>query len=139
MHIICASGGTAQINCNELCLTLLQKGVTLEALDAFQRQLLADQKIVRKLPLRLFQDRVVNAHGHHMKLFAGECLTVVTVLATFARGSLDVECPHRRCIQVLSDLCDLLTAGDDAVPKTTQLATLLWQHHSLMLNTYGEA
>jgi hypothetical protein len=85
MHCLVASGGAGQYAVNGFCLHVRQHGVSLEDLDKFASTLRGgNRKFSAPLKKTWFQDRVVTdtpSQAHHVKGFAGECLTAVAVLS----------------------------------------------------------
>ena len=143
MHIVAASGGTAQYSiacfCRELHNSRDAHGVSLQQLDEFQ--CVAHDGVQNHTLLKnFFQKRVSLKEGTHLKAFASECLTALSVLAVFCRMVLK---PKRilsdQCdmILILNDICDILTSGDLAVAQADVLARKIGQHHQAMLRLYG--
>eukprot|EP00959_Pyramimonas_sp_CCMP1952_P412512 8644358-Pyramimonas_sp.AAC.1 len=83
MHIICASGGIGQFHINALAHVLVDCHITtLEKLDEFSQEVMScNTSRHQKLPKTFFQDRVQDSRQGHLKAFAAETITAITVVS----------------------------------------------------------
>ena len=142
MHCTVASSGVSQFEANSFAHACVSKGVPLERLDEFSSRVEWPSGRERGLPKNFFAKRV-RKEGDHIKAFAAEVLTAVTVLMWFFRlvlqpaGLLE---EHGQCLELLHCMHDILFGmGDEAVSFADLLESVIIVHHRLFLNLYGKA
>ena len=80
MHCLLASSGVSQYECKAFVLACIAEGITAEELDAFQAKVVWPKKSRQNLPPKFFRSRVVHKPDKHIRAFAGETLSAITVL-----------------------------------------------------------
>ena len=138
-HILLASGGTAQFQCNEFIRNLLKHKITLADLDSF----VATVHFPRghtNLPRNFFAKRYRKGPGKHLKGFAGEMISVISVLGHFADAALK---PHNRmrrhthALDLLRLICNICNDGDRALDRVDILERTLVEHHVMYDRLYA--
>ena len=124
-HNLVSSGGVAQYVCNEMARQVVDSGIaSLQQIDLFARTITfpIDQPSLGK---NFFQDRVKLEAGKHMKAFASETLTTVSVLGLFADevlGPANALGPYVELLSHMRTVIDLLKLGDEvAMPSRLDL------------------
>jgi hypothetical protein len=141
MHCLLASSGVSQYEVNGFCHACVSIGVAPEMLDEFSNRVVWPKGRRMELPKLFFQKRMAKAGGH-IRAFAAEVLSAVTVLVWFFKLVLQPKkrlTDHGHCIQLLAAIhCILFSLGDKAVPLADLLDSLMIVHHHLYLKIYGE-
>jgi hypothetical protein len=131
MHNLCASGGVAQYQVNQFCLAVVASGLTLEMLDDFQ-QACRRPRSQTHLRKSFFKDRVVHSNTSHIKAFAGEILTVISVLRLFSDlvlAPIGAMAAHVSLLRLMSQMLEILLLGDGAVAHARLLQRISLQYH----------
>ena len=143
MHIMFASGGVAAIICNCFCMNFVRSGGTLEQLDLFAQRFRGSSAAFRPLREKFFRERVNTEKPTEgprpMKVFAGECITAVMILAYYCATVLDADGRLRedsmimRCLAVISEI---LVSGDKALTVTRELSRMFVNLHKMLIRFY---
>ena len=137
-HAYFASGGLAQYQCNQLVRNVKRLGWTLEDLDEFA-QSIKPPRSTDKLRKRFFQTRIRLRDGKKLKAFAGETLSVISVLGYFCDAILKPRRTlesHTRCFDLLRLLTDIILLGDRALEKGDLLQRTQCEHMKLFSRLY---
>ena len=140
MHGLVASGGVAQLEVNGFCHAIVHAGISLESIDQFHAQVLWPCASRRDLSPQFFQKRVAEEPSGHIKAFAAETLSAVTVLAAFAvmvlqpAGSLPVHCTS---MLLLATILDCFGFEAVALAHLDFLDDNVQRHHLLVVEVYG--
>ena len=140
MHNLCASGGVLQYHINAFCIAVVNMGdveeqMTLAHLDEFQRRVKLPSSH-SKLDKSYFQDRTSTNPEAHIKGFAGEVLSIVTILQLFCTivlvpvGGLP---QHVSLMQQAFEIVQLLRMGDAVVGHVDRLREVCLQYHTAFL------
>lgn len=143
-HSLYASGGNGAYEVNGFVhaianLEQFKDKKCLEILDSFAQGVRWPVK--QRLNPNFFQERVRNS-DHPIKAFAVECMAAITVLDLFATMVLDKAglLPlHCKCMHLLSEITDLLSAGDRIVPHSDKLEMRIEERRALFVEIYGLA
>ena len=134
-HCLYASGGIAQYAVNQLVLGIIQTtSTTLDDLDNFQSQMIFFKG---KLTKTFFRDRVCIGIDRHMKCFASECMTALTVMSMFVHlvlgssGKLVKECA---CFILLEKMCFYIRKA--TVEYATLAIDACRQHQKAFIELY---
>ena len=138
MHIWCASGGLAQYELNGLVLLLVSHGLELLLLDAWVEKVRMPKGLTR-LPKNYFKQRIVHTEGRHIRAFASEVLSAVTLLGFFldvvVKGDASPDLSlSLQCFDLLRIILAILQRGDPKNIPTLQ--TAMQAHHELYLKLY---
>ena len=112
MHILVASGGVLQYECNEFIRALLTVGVELKDLDNFAAAMHWPEHM-QVLPTNFFTKRFVAKPASHIHAYASETLSALEVLVVFAALVL---CPssrlqeHLACLLLAVEIVDVLVS-----------------------------
>ena len=139
MHILVASGGVLQYECNEYVKVLKGQGVQPEQLDAFAVHVCFPKKIT-KLPKKFFQERVNWEDNSILKSFAGEILVVVPTLVFFNEivlKPLGILQDHRESLQLAADILDILSLGVESLQFQRELKRKITRHNDLFAQLYS--
>ena len=137
MHILVASGGVFQYECNEFLRALTREGVSLQDLDAFASKVQWPGER-GKLPQGFFSKRFVAKTGSHMHAFASEMMSVADVLALFVPLVLlptSTLPEHCACLLLIIEIIDVL-ASEQASRHSERLKRLMLAHHALYRTLY---
>ena len=140
MHGLVASGGVAQLEVNGFCHAIVHAGISLESIDQIHAQVSWPCASRRDLPPKFFQKRVAEEPSGHIKAFAAETLSAVTVLAAFAvmvlqpAGSLPVHCTS---MLLLATILDCFVFEAVALAHLDSLDDNVQRHHLLVVEVYG--
>ena len=137
-HAYFASGGLAQYQCNQLVRQIIRCGWSLGELDEFA-QTITLPKSAAKLPKRFFQRRIRLRDGKKFKAFAGETLSVISLLGYFCDAILKPKGAlhsHTRCFDLLRLLTDIILLGDRALEKGDLLQRTQCEHMRLFSELY---
>jgi hypothetical protein len=132
MHCLVASGGVAQYECNQFCRALTEAGISLMQVDEFAGQTILPSSWSR-LPKTFFRDRIVDHPGKHMKAFASEVITAVSILGLFVDTvlrPLGALAQNIVCFDYMRSIVAVLKSGDDACKLVGELRRLLQLHHT---------
>ena len=88
MHSVYASGGLAQIVCNDFMLVVLREGIPLASLQSFCEQVALPSGLRLRLGL---EERLRREAPWHMRAFASEMLDVIVCLNVFSSMVLEPE------------------------------------------------
>lgn len=138
-HCVCSSGGVGQYECNGLIFALKARRVTTAMLDDFAATVKTPKRWPR-LSKKFFQERFRDKACMHLKAFASETLTAITVLGLFLdavvkpTGNL-VE--FTRSFDKLRELVDLLKTNDKVVERIAYLKRVVIEHHEQYMAAYG--
>ena len=140
MHILVASGGVCQYECNEYVKVLKEQGILPGQLDAFATQVTFPKKHQR-LPKKFFQERVNWEDNTVLKAFAGETLLVVDTLVLSNRIVLEplgVLQDHRECLELVASILGILSGGTAAHQFQHELKQKIARHNKLFDKLYSE-
>lgn len=140
MHILVASGGVCQYECNEYVKVLKGQGVLPAQLDAFAAQVFFPKKY-QQLPKKFFEERVNWEDNTVLKAFAGETLLVVDTLVLFNEivlKPLGILQDHRESLELASDILGILSLGAAANQFQRELKRKIARHNELFEQLYSE-
>ena len=132
MHNLCASGGVVQYHINNFCIALVEAGMSLAHLDEFQ-QTVQLPKSHTKLSKSFFRDRTSTNPAAHIKAFAGEVLSIMTILQLFVALVLNPIGAIRRHASLVvrgGEVLEILRIGDGAVRHVDRLRDLCLRYHT---------
>ena len=137
-HNLYASGGIFQYSINQVVLDMLDAGYSCDDIERIQTHVVEHAGATR-LRATFFEDRVVRDRGAHIKAFASEVMSAITVvdfvLDTLAEPTLRKQ---RRLFALMREITDLLNAGDSAVAHAAYIDELLSEHNRLFLRMYPQ-
>ena len=139
MHILVASGGVLQYECNEYVKVLKGEGILPEQLDAFAVHVCFPKKF-QKLPKKFFQERVNWEDNSVLRAFAGEILMVVPTLVFFNEivlKRLGILQDHRESLQLAADILDILFCGVESLQFQRELKRKIARHNDLFAQLYS--
>ncbi len=128
----------AQHEVNQLVLAATTAGITLDRLDDFSATITWPHAASR-LSRTFFRDRVVSGNSSHIKAFAAETLTSVTILGQFCDSVLKPTgalAEHTRCFDYLRVMLDILSRG--LTNKMDTLRRAIRKHHEASIVLYPE-
>lgn len=137
MHVLVASGGVFQYECNEFLRALACVGVSLQDVDAFACAVQWPGER-NKLPRGFFAKRFVSKAGSHMHAFASEMMSVADVLVLFVDLVLQPASTlpqHCACFLLAVEILDVL-ASEQAHRQSERLRRLTRAHHTLYRTLY---
>ena len=140
MHGLVAAGGVAQLEVNGFCHAIVDAGISLESIDQFHAQVSWPCASRHNLPPQFFQTCAAEEPSGHIKAFAAETLSAVTVLAAFAvmvlqpAGSLPVHCTS---MLLLATILDCFGFEAVALAHLDFLGDNVQRHHLLVVEVYG--
>ena len=140
MHVLVASGGVAQYECNELLKIIKGQGISLQQVDLFASQLVLPKRY-NKLPKTFFQDRVNFDDNTCLRCFAADMLVCIQTLVLFndiVLEPLGILTEHRQCFQWLADIVDILTQGPWALEFLPELSVTIAKHNDLYFKLYPD-
>lgn len=140
MHILIASGGVAQYECNELLKMVKGQGISLEQVDVFASKVVFPKRHAN-LSKKFFQERVNFDDNTCLRCFAGELLSALPILVLFSDIILEplgLLPEHRQCLQFLADILDILTQGPRALQLLPELASAIAGHNDLYFKLYPD-
>ena len=92
-----------------------------------------------RFPPKFFQTRIVDSEGAHCKAFAGEVMTVLSLLVLFSEYVLEPENilgEHVRCLKMASEIADwLILAPEEAVVQHLDTIAALWDSYQDLART----
>ena len=139
-HNLVSSGGVGQYVCNALVGQIVNIGVaSLEELDAFLATVTFPKDVSRHSKT-FFRDRTNLQSGTHVKAFASETLSLVTVLGLFTdQTRMPSIQPYVDMLRSLRYILDLIRLGDQLLPRVDVFELELVKLHELMLATIPDA
>ena len=138
-HNLFASGGVFQYGVNQVVRDMLAINVGFDHIERIQANI--SSKMIKSLRRTYFRDRIVNKKAKHIKSFASELMSAITVLAFVADLVLSPanKLPRqRRLIELMLDITTLLNMGDAAVKFASELDAWLAEHNKLFLELYPQ-
>jgi hypothetical protein len=145
MHTLVSSGGVAQYELNQFLRRIVRlahrsrRSAMFATLDDFKKAIKFPAR-EPKVPLKL-ESRVVDKDSAHVKMFAGECLHFVFVIAAYTALHLMPEGllpDEAQCFLLLSRILSILRSGPKAVARIPLLRRLVSDHHELFLRLYPQ-
>ncbi len=138
MHSLWASGGVAQYELNQFIVAVVDVGVSWEQLQTWL-DLFVFPPGRQHLKSFKLSDRVVAGPDSHLRGFAGEVLSLVTVFAQFGLMCLQPRgllLPNVRSLCLLARLRDYFQAGEQSWLDPTQAREVNREHHQLFVQLY---
>ncbi len=146
MHVVFASGGVAQYECNQFLQAVRSHGIPLDMVCKFKDQFVfgPGRHTLRAMKLN---ERIAEGEDKHLRAFAQEVTHLVVVLAVFGNMVLvpkGVMERHCRCIQLLREFVQGLQCGaGEAGPAAVELAhsrlvMINKEHHEIFLDLYPQ-
>ena len=138
-HNLFASGGVFQYGVNQVVRDMLAINVGFDHIERIQANI--SSKMIKSLRRTYFRDRIVKKKAKHIKSFASELMSAITVLAFVADLVLSPanKLPRqRRLIELMLDITTLLNMGDAAVKFASELDAWLAEHNKLFLELYPQ-
>ncbi len=137
MHCLWASGGVAQLECNQFILAVGRLGLPLQMLQDFMHRF----RFPGRHHLRnfLLEDRIVQGADSHMKAFASETLCIISVLAMFGLMVLEPQgqlLDHVRCMCHLATLRDYFMSHGNSRLDPSGARRINGEHHRMFVNLY---
>jgi hypothetical protein len=138
MHGYVASGGIAQYELNQIVRVIVAENVALEEIDSWITQIQLPRGMC-KLKRCFFATRIVDRPDAHIKAFAAEVLTAVTLLGFFldaivAPMKLAILQPYIDCFVMLRIIFTILQRAD--IQDLELLKDATQTHHSLYMELY---
>jgi len=140
MHVL-VSGGVCCDELKYLLSACVERGITLQQIDAFISaiQLPGRQGRVHEHLL----ERRFNTPGEDgkLRLFAGEMLVLMPLVRHFCRAVLEpaaVLREQRRSFYLLCDILELLNSKDNVLAHIGRLQSLIEEHHQVFAELYGD-
>lgn len=138
MHIFLAHGGLAQYEVNGAVLALTAHGVQLSDLDAWVTAVQKPRGFTR-LPKNFFQKRIVARDGAHIRAFASEMLSAISLLGFFMDVVMKNDAPPSlslvlQCFDLLRIMMTIFQRGDAKHIPTLQ--TAMQTHHEIYVQLY---
>ena len=139
MHNMLASGGVLQYELNQLTRRIMRLGYSRADLDSFAAIVKKPKHGITMLPRNFFLERIVDRDGSNLKGYAGEVLTLLSILSYFCEkilmpgGRLPEEC---QCLRHAKRAMDILTYHK--VSMVDRLEDHLLKHHVLFAKLYAD-
>ena len=140
MHVLVASGGIAQFQVNQVILILEEYGMEPSLIDKWCSSVKMPQGFT-KLKKTFFADRVVKAKDAHIRAFAAEVLSAISLLGLFldvvvAPMKLAGLDDHLACFTLLVCLVAILQKGD--LKDIPNFRVGVHSHHTLFISLYPD-
>ena len=138
MHTLVASGGFAQYELNQLLLVLEDTNIPRTAVDEWCTSVVKPAGFT-KLKKTFFQDRVVTKRSAHIRAFASEMLSAITLMDMFLEFVVaPLQIPaletHIACFTLLVCIIAILQKAD--INDIGDLRTAIHSHHVLFMELY---
>jgi hypothetical protein len=146
MHSLVSSGGVGQYELNQFLRRILglvarsNRSAMFAKLDDFRKAIQFPAREPKLRGLKL-EDRVVDKDTAHVRMFAGECMQLIFVIALYStmqlvpEGHLQAEV---ECFLLLTRILAILRSGPKAVARLDLLRRLVWHHHGQFLRLYPQ-
>lgn len=140
MHCLLASGGVGQYEVNQVVREIVKEGIAVSQLDEFCSSVQVPSSRAR-LTKTFFKDRLVNKDDAHIRAFASEVLSAITVLGIFMdvvikpMGKMPVHCA---CFDRLREIVNMLSRGDEVCTCIPELRDVVGAHHIAFVALYPQ-